>query len=268
MAKGDNQGRMLFDLRGKRRNVIKVVYAVLALLMGASLILLYNPFGFGGGGGGGGEAAEALEEQSERIERRLAKQPGDPNLLLNLTRSQINTAYALSETNPTTGEVALTVEGRQELEKASATWDEYLEAAEEPKSGGAVVASQALFQLAQTSRGTLEARRNVTAATEAQEIVAEQQPSIGSLSTLSFYALYAGEFKAAEEALAEAKGFAGSKFEKRQLENQFNEIEKTAREFEKQVKEAQKAAKEGAKEGATNPESLENPLGIGGGLTE
>jgi DNA replication protein DnaD len=263
MAKGDNQGRMLFDLRGKRRNVVKVVYAVLALLMGLSLILLANPFGFGGGGGGG-DAAEAYEEQTERIESRLAKEPANADLLLNLTRAQINTAYALSETSQT-GEVALTVEGRQELQKASATWDEYLEATEEPRSSGAILASQALFQLAQTSRGTLEARNNVTAAAEAQRIVAEQQPNLGTLSNLSFYELYAGEFKTAEETLAEAKKFTTSKFERRQLENQYNEIEKTAREFQQQVKEAEKASKEGAQERATNPESFENPLGIGGG---
>ncbi|MEZ5076548.1 MAG: hypothetical protein R2725_03790 [Solirubrobacterales bacterium] len=266
MAKGDKEGRMLFDLRGRRRNVIKVVYGILALLMGLSLILLAGPgFGVLGGNGSSSSAAEALEEQTERIETKLAKDPGNPDLLLNLTRNQINVAYALSEANPSTGEVLLTVEGRQELQKASATWDEYLEATDEPRIGGALVASQALFQLAQTSRRTLEARNNVVAAAEAQRIVAEAQPSLGSLSTLSFYELYAGEFKAAEETLAEAKEFSGSKFERRQLQTQFDEIEKSAREFEQQVKEAESAAKEGAEERANNPESFENPLGLGGG---
>lgn len=265
MAKGENEGRMLFDLRGRRRNVVKVVYAVLALMMGASLILLAGP-GFGVlGGNSSSNPATALEEQTERIEARLAKEPDNPDLLLNLTRSHISTANALSPTNPETEQVQLTVEARQELEKASATWDEYLEATDEPRYGGALLVSQALFQLAETSRRTLEARMNVLAAAEAQEIVAELQPNLGTLSTLSFYQLYAGEFKAAEESLAKAKKFASSKFERRQLQVQFKEIEVPAREFEQQVKEAEKAVKEGAEAGANSPGGGGNPFNFGGG---
>lgn len=267
MAKGDNEGRMLFDIRGKRRNVIKVVYAILALLMGASLILLAGPVGFGGGGGNGSDAAELSEERAERIEQRLVEEPENPDLLLNLTRAQIATANALAETNPATGEIALTVDSRQEYEKASATWAKYLEATDEPASGGAQLVSNALFSLAQTSRTTREARNNIVVAAEAQAIVAEARPSIGALSTLAFYTLYTGDFKGAEEALAEAKKFANTKFERTQLQNQFDEIEEAAREFEQQVKQAEKAAKEGAGGGGEG-ESVENPFSLGGGVSE
>jgi len=269
MAKGDKEGRMLFDIRGKRRNVVKVVYAILALLMGASLILLAGPIGFGGGGSGT-DAAELAEERVERLEERQLEEPNDPNLLLNLTRAQIATANALAETNPATGEIALTVASRQEFEKASATWSEYLEATDEPAAGGAQLVSNALFSLAQTSRTTQEARRNIIDAAEAQRIVAEARPSLGALSTLSFYTAYTGDFEGAEEALAEAKKFANSKFERQQLQNQFDEIEKTAREFEKSVKEAEKAAKEGSEGGGEGEGGgVENPFSLGGtGVTE
>ena len=38
---------MLFDTRGRRKHVVRVVYAILALLMGASLFLVVGPFSIG-----------------------------------------------------------------------------------------------------------------------------------------------------------------------------------------------------------------------------
>lgn len=264
--KGDNdESKMLFDIRGRRRNVIKVVYAVLALLMGLSLILLAGPIGFGGGGPAQ-DAAELSEERAEEIEERLRKEPENSNLLLSLTRAQINTANALAETNPATGEISMTLESRQEYQQASQTWSEYLEATDEPAAGAAQLVSSALFSLAQSSRTTQEARSNITAAAEAQRIVAEQRPSLGTLSTLAFYTLYTGNFEAAEGALAEARQFANSKFERRQLEQQYEQIEETAREFQQQVKAAERAAEEGGgPEGGGEGESLQNPFSLGGG---
>ncbi|MEX2106965.1 MAG: hypothetical protein WD810_08720 [Solirubrobacterales bacterium] len=266
MASGDKEHKMLFDIRGKRRNVVKVVYAILALLMGLSLLILAGP-GIGNlfnGGGEGSEAASQLEDQAARIERKLVKDPENPDLLLSLTRTQVATANALSETNPTTGEALLTVESRQQFEKASATWSAYLEATDEPSAGGAQLISPALFSLAQTSRTSNEAEANIKAAAEAQGILAEQRPSLGSLSTFALYTLYTFDYKGAEKALNEAKGYANSKFERQNLENQFEEIEKRAREFQKQLVEANKAAKQGG----AGPESLQNPLGgLGGGST-
>ena len=40
MAQGGKEHRMVFDIRGRRKHVVKVVYAVLAVLMGASLFLV------------------------------------------------------------------------------------------------------------------------------------------------------------------------------------------------------------------------------------
>jgi len=269
MAQGDKERKMLFDVRGRRRNVIKVVYAVLALLMGLSLILLAGP-GIGGlGGGGGGNAAEASEERAERIEARLAKEPENPDLLASLTRTQVAIANALSETNPATGEANLTVAARQELERASSTWSEYLEAADQPAPGVAQLMSPALFSLAETSRTSPEALRNIAAAAAAQGILAEQRPSLGTLSTYAFYTAYSGEFKEAEAVLAEAKKYANTKFERQQLQNQFNEIEERARSFAKQVREAEERSTEGAPAGGGEGggEGLENPFSLGGGAT-
>jgi hypothetical protein len=261
----DGERRMVFDIRGRRRNVVKFVYAILALLMAASLILLAGPGLFSGGGGSStGQAAKQLDEQAERIERKLAKAPNDANLLLSLARTRVSAANAQSEVNPTTGEALLTLQSREEFEKASAAWSEYLETTNEPSAGVAQLITPALFSLAQTSRSYNEALANMKAAAESQKIVAEQRPSLGSLSTLALYTLFTGDYKAAEEAEKEAAKFANSKVERGNLEKQFEEVRKRANEFQKQVAESEKAAKTAG--GAAGKEALQNPLGgLGGG---
>ena len=51
---------MLFDIRGRRKHVVRVVYAILALLMGASLFLVVGPFSIGSlvGNGGATDASQ------------------------------------------------------------------------------------------------------------------------------------------------------------------------------------------------------------------
>lgn len=265
MASGGDEHRMVFDLRGRRRNVVKVIYAILAILMAASLLLVVGPFSIGEifntNTGNTSEIAESFERQAERFERKLAKDPGNPDYLLGLTRARINAGNSRSERNEATGEVALTVEGRQQLQKAAAAWAEYLEATDEPNVGGAQLASNTLFTLAQTSRTTSEATNNINAAAQAQMIVAEGRPSVGSLTTAAFYKLYAFDYKGAEQLRDRAMAQANTKAERRSIERQFDEIEKRAREFEKQVKEAEKASQGAGKA------QLENPLGGLGGAT-
>ena len=104
------------------------------------------------------------------------------------------------------------------------------------------------------------------AATEAQEIVAETRPSVNSLSTLSYYQLFTGDFKAAEEAERRSGvKLSGTKFEREKFENQYEEVEKNAREFDKQLK-LEKVQSESGGEGGK--EALEKPsLGGLGGAT-
>ena len=46
MASGGER-RMVFDTRGRRKHVVRVVYAILAVLMGASLFLVVGPINIG-----------------------------------------------------------------------------------------------------------------------------------------------------------------------------------------------------------------------------
>ncbi|MFT3864837.1 MAG: hypothetical protein QM729_11240 [Solirubrobacterales bacterium] len=262
MAGGNNEHRMVFDIRGRRRHVVKVVYAILAILMAASLFLVTGAININsifGNSSSGESAVSAFEKEAERIEAKLKKEPGEEKLLANLTRARINTANAMISAGvESEGEVE---EVKQQLAQVSEDWSEYVKATGgEPSAGIAIQAAPALFQLAEISSSSEEALENVKAATEAQEIVAEQRPSLNSLSTLAFYQLFTQNYKAANEALRKAKGYAGTKFERESLENKYEEVKKNAKEFGKDLK-----AEKATKSSSAGKESLESPLqGIGG----
>ena len=278
MASGDNEHRMLFDLRGRRRNVVKVVYATLAVLMGLSLFLVIGGFNIAelfDNNNTGGEAAEQYEEQAERIEARLKKDPENPDLLIALTRAQINTGNSLVSVEDN-GQQVPTLGSVQQYQLAVDTWSKYLKATDEPAPGLAQLVAPTMFSLAETSPTLFEARRNVAAAAEAQEIVAKQLPNVNSYSTLAYYTYFTGDFAAAEKARKKAESFGRSKAERQSIGSQLDEIEKRARTFDKEVKKAEAQAKAGggsggAAGGEATPEDLEpNALGgaFGGGLTE
>ena len=260
MARDRDEHRMVFDIRGRRKHVVKFVYAVLALLMGASLFLVVGPAPLSdlfGGGSSGNSAASQFEETAEHLEVKLKKDPQNPDLLLGLTRARINAGNAQVTVNSETGGTEFTPEARNQLEEGSEAWAKYLKATDKPSNGGAQVAAQAQFALAQTSRTGPEAEANIRAAADAQEIVAASLPSLGSLSTLAIYRYFAFDFKGAEKARAEAAKYASTKFERENLSNELDSIEKRAHEFQKQLIETEKAAKKAHEKG--NP-SLANPL--------
>jgi hypothetical protein len=264
MAQGNKEHRMLFDIRGRRGRVVKVVYAILAILMGLSLFLVTGALNVGsilGTSSSGESATKSLEQQAERIETKLAKTPEDEDMLLNLTRTRINVANTMI-TNGAGESQDGVEEVKQELALVSEDWSNYLKAADEPSAGLAIQVAPALFQLAQLSGSGEEALENLKAATEAQEIVAAARPSLNSLSTQGIYQAYAQEFKAANKSIEEAAKFAGTKFERESLENQYKETEESAKEFGKGL-EAERAAAQSSK--SSGKESLANPLNSLGG---
>lgn len=262
MAQGGNEHRMVFDIRGRRRHVVKVVYAILALLMGLSLFLVTGAININsilGTGSSSESAASGLEQQAEHIEAKLVKTPEDENLLGNLTRTRVSVANAMITEGA--GESQSGVEEvKQQLALASEGWSRYVKAADEPGAGLAIQVAPALFQLAELSSTAQEALENVKAGTEAEEIVAKGRPSVNSFSTLAFYTLFTQNYKAAEAAKEEAAKLAGTKFARESFENKYGEVEKNAKEFGKQLK-----AEKATKSKSAGKESLESPLqGLGG----
>ncbi len=262
MASGEN--RMVFDIRGRRRHVVKVVYAILALLMAGSLFLVVGPVNIGsllGGSESASNPAKPLEEQAESLERRIKKEPSNTELLASLAQARIQAGNQYVEETET--QRLQTVESRAQYEKASEAWSKYLKTTKEPRPITAAQMAETLFTLATISRSIPEAQANIKAATEAQEIYAKSQPTLNSLTNLSYYKLFNGEQAAAAKISEEAEPKAETKFEREQIGNLFEEKEKLANLFASEVKKAEKEAKEGKKNGAANPEGFESSLGSG-----
>lgn len=267
MASGKQEHKMLFDLRsGRRRGLVKVVYGVLAVLMGASLFLTVGPVNigqiFGNSSGSSTSAAQIYEEQAERLEVKLKKDPENPELLQSLTRANVNAGNA-GVTEEPNGARSVSTEAAESYQKADQAWTEYLEATKEPSPGLAQVVAPMLFQLAELSTSFAEAETRLQAATEAQKIATEDRPNLNSLATLARYTYLSGDFKAADQLRAETMKKATSNSEREAVEKFLDESEKSARAFAKSAKAAEKAEKAN---GGKPSETLENPLS-GGGLT-
>lgn len=256
---------MVFDTRGRRKHVVRVVYAVLALLMGASLFVAVGPINLAsliGNQSSSSNAAKVFEEQAERIEGRLAKDPTDAGQLLALTRARIGAGNAKLEPNPETGAPALTPEARIEFEIAETAWRRYLkQAGEEPSLSGAQLVAGTYFRLAEGGAGLPEVENDLALAAAAGKIVAEHRPNLGSLSSLAIYQFYNGEFAAGDESTKQAAAKATSKAEAKGIEKQLGEYRKNAKQYAKQKKQIQKV------EGEAGKEQLTSPFGIPSGGT-
>jgi hypothetical protein len=262
MAQGSKEHRMVFDIRGRRGHVVKFVYAILALLMVASLFLVtgaVNVNSLFGNSTSGESAATSLEKQAVKIEEKIVKEPENTDLLASLTRTRINVANSMITAG--TGSSTQGIEEiKTQLAKANEDWSEYIAATSEPSAGLAAQAAPALFQLAELSSTSEEALENIKVAAEAQEIIATARPSVGSLSTLSLYLLFTQEFKAAAKAKKETLALMHTKFERESFENKYEEVEKNAKTFGQGI-ESEKAEKSKS----AGKESLENPLPSLGG---
>jgi hypothetical protein len=248
--------RLVFDTRGKRKHVIRVVYAILALLMGASLFLVVGPVNIGallGNSSSGSSASKVLDEQAERVERRLVKSPNDEQLLLSLTRARISAGNAQIE--PVAEGEAPSVPGTAvaDYEAADEAWQKYLKQAGEPSATAAQLVAGTFFRLAEASNTIAQVEENVAKAASAQQIAAKQQPSIGSLSTWAIYEYYNGNFAVADKAVKQAAAQAPSKAEAKSVEKQLAEYRKRAKAFEKQKEEISKVQSKAGKEALKNP---------------
>jgi len=269
MAQGNNEHRMVFDIRGRRRHVVKFVYALLAILMAGSLFLVTGAVNLNsifGGSSSGESAAQVAEKQAVAIEQRIKKEPAKEEVLLgNLTRARVTAANSLvAEIN--SGALSAesgTEEVRTQLNKASEDWSKYLAAAKEPSLGVASLVAPAMFQLAEISTSTDQALENIKVASEAQTMVAEKRPSLGTWSNAAIYTLFTLDYKKAEEQKEEATKLANTKFERESFENKFEEVEKNAKEFGKQVK-LEEVTKKSQQSESSGKEALQNPLNLGG----
>lgn len=253
--------RLVFDTRGKRKHVVRVVYAILALLMGGSLFLVTGGINLGsllGNSGSATSASKLFDEQAERIEERLVKDPNNEQLLLALTRARINGGNSQIEVVSETEAPTITPEARKDFEAGSEAWNRYLKQAKDPSPTAAQLVAGTFFRLAESPTSLLESEENVAKATEAQKVVAEQNPNLGSLSSLAIYQYFNSEFAAGDKTAKRAAAQASSKAEAKSIEEQLAEFRERGKKYDKQKRELAKAQKEVGKE------QLKNPLGLNG----
>jgi hypothetical protein len=266
MAKGDGEHNMLFDLRsGRRRNVIKVVYATLAVLMGLSLFLVIGGFNIAElfTGSGSTDAAEVFEDDAERIEAKLQQEPENPQLLLNLTRTRINAGNSLYGGEPGAEVRTVTPEAVQQLRLAADAWERYLGVTDKPSASGALLMAPTMLVLAENARSTQESDENAEAAAEAASIVADQRPNLNSLSTYAIYTALLAEKEKAEAIAEKAKKYTTEKTVKEAIDKEVARNLQLGENFEKARKEVEQIEAEGGS--AAGRQDLENPLG-GAGL--
>jgi hypothetical protein len=265
---------MLFDLQSpRRRNVIRVVYAGLALLLGGGLIL--GTFGSSGGslldsiGLGGGSSSNSFDSQIKDAEQKLAVNPNDQATELALVSFHIQAGNQQLDVDQSTGQQSPTPESNQEFQKAADVWAQYLKQnPAKPSAGTSTQIAQAYLFLAESSTSAAEADVNLKGAADAQKIAAAQMPSVGSLSSLAQYLYFAGDTAAGDQAANQAEAKATTS-QKTQLVQQLAQIKKVAAQIRQQIDSAAKQEKAQAGAGATgstggNP--FENPLGSSGGL--
>ncbi|HEX2095920.1 MAG TPA: hypothetical protein VHF50_00955 [Solirubrobacterales bacterium] len=254
--------RMLFDTRGRRRNVIRVVYVILALLMGGSLFLTVGPFSLSEiiGEGGTGDAAEVFHEQEERLEEQVAKKPNDAGLLLNLTRARLGAAQAQTDVDPQTGLPGVPpADAQDDYDEALESWTRYLEVAgDEASASGAQLVAQTYFGLAERGSSTFtDVQENLETALRAQRIVVEELPNYGSFSSLAIYEYFNGNFQAGDKAAKRAIAAAPSQAEAKNARKQLAEFRKNAKRYAAQAKRFEAAEKAGE----PAPGEVQNPFG-------
>jgi hypothetical protein len=242
---------MLFDLSSPgRKNVVRVVFSILALLFFVGFI----GFGVGtsGGGGifdsitgnGGGSTDDAFEQQIEDQEDAIDKNPQDASALASLALLRTQSGDAQLERDESTGApTGLSEDSRDEYEKAITAWEQYLKT----KPQKINVATANAVVLAYRYLGDIDG------AIKAQTVLAESDPSgpaYGALASFLYSDLQIPQGdKARDQAIEESNSQTAKLIEK-----QLEQIRKQAlKAKEKQDKQPNSATGEA-------PE-LEDPFG-------
>jgi hypothetical protein len=259
MASGGER-RMLFDIRGKRKHVVRVVYAILALLMGASLFLVVGPVNIGALLGNStsttAETTKIFNERAELQERQLRKNPEDEQLQLALIRTRLSAGQAAAAADAANGNPP-GAEAREQLEAATTGWDTYEQKTGQGKASPSVaqLVAKAWIELAENTSGFEEAFESLEEAARVQSVYAEAKPTASAYSTLALFQLIAGNFAEGDKSGKKAESLATSKEQKKEVGKSLDAARKQGKQNLKTKKAFEKAEKGKGKE------QLENPLG-------
>ena len=245
---------MLFDLKGKRKRLVQVVYVMLAILFGGGLVL----FGVGGnvsgglidafrGNNGGGADTSAFTDAVEKAEARAQRNPDNAAAQLAVIRAQFNLASSPAGSDAETGQ--LTDRGQQAVIEVTQAWNRYEKLnPKEIDPSGASFAALAFGALQDYDR-----------AADIQEASLEARPSPNGYFQLADFAYRAGDVERGDEAAKEAV--------RRTPADQRNTVRALIKDLKKQgkqvaaaVEEAKKAQREARKKGQESPDTNFGPL--------
>lgn len=251
---------MLFELGGKRKRLIQVIYALLAFLLAAGLIFFGIGGATGGGGlldavglGGDGASSPQYDQQIDNANETLAQNPKDEQALLKLARYEFLSGQDQLDTDASTGQRTLTDEAVTSYQAAKDAWERYLKTdPKKPDDNVAALMLQAYEVTAGVDPSTLEA--DVNGGFESARIIAEAQPSFGAYTNLATWAYLAGKDDEAEAAKKKALAEAPDKTTRQQVEQQL-----------KAAQQQRKIVEKALKQSAPDQSQLQNPLeGLGG----
>ncbi len=152
---------MLFDIRGKRKRLIQVVYAFLALLIAFGLVGLGIGGSANGGildalglGGGSSNSDPQYQQQIDNANSTLATKPGDTKALLTVARYSYLNGQQQMDTNDQ-GQPVVTDSAAASFGDATDAWERYLAALpknEQPNPAVAGLIAQAYENIAGTQQ--------------------------------------------------------------------------------------------------------------------
>jgi tetratricopeptide (TPR) repeat protein len=232
---------MLFDLKGRRKRLVQVVYVGLAILFGGGLVF----FGIGSnslsGGlfdafqGTGGGSSSVFEDNVEEARAAVRRNPRSEEAWLNLVRTDYNLAASTEGSDAETGQ--LTDKGRQAIIQAADAWERYL--ALKPKK-----INVGTGQFAALAYGALQ---EYPKAVKTQQAVVRAKSNPNAWFQLADFAWRAGNVKLGDRAAAQAVKLTPA--------DQRNTVRSLIKETKKQDAELAKALaqqrKEAEKQGKT-----------------
>src|SRR4051794_22804352 len=186
---------MLFDLRGKRRHLVQVSFAMLALLF----LVGFLGFGIGVGGGPGGifdalgisnssnssgSATAVYQGHIDKANQKLAKDPKNTQALLTVANNEFLLAKPGIQVDPTTGQpTGVSNDAHTALGNAADAWNKYLKLVDGKPDLTAAYNMVLVYILLADADG----------AVKTQQVIVDQKPSASAYAQLAQFQYASGD---------------------------------------------------------------------------
>jgi tetratricopeptide (TPR) repeat protein len=227
---------MLFDLKGKRKRLVQVVYLALAILFGGSLVLFGTGSSVSGGlvdaitGKGGGGGGSVFSDQVDRARKETLRTPRREQAWLDLVRADFNLAASQEGSDQSTGQ--LTDKGQEAVIETANAWERYLKLKpRKPDTGTAQFVALAYGALQEYGK-----------AVKTQEIASRSRPNANSYFQLADLAYRAGDVAKGDRAAKRAVQLT-PKDQRNSVRDLVKQTKKQGAQVAKAVEKAKKAAK-------------------------